>query len=115
MYRARVRRLVLVMNGWACCVLICHQKKRTFGGWRTSSRDFAYYDSRFTFIEEAVTPVCTHDGGCPQAAEPKHSNFKGGIDVSSAFPSSIRLSEELLSLLAISRGGITRFCKKYRT
>ena len=41
MYRAKVRRLVLVMRGWACCVLICHQQKRTFGGWRTSSRDFA--------------------------------------------------------------------------
>ena len=87
---------------WACCVLICHQQKRTFGGWRTSSRDFAY--SRFTLsIEEAVKPVCTHDGGCPQAAEPKHSHFKGGIDVSSAITSSIRRSEESLSLLAISR------------
>ena len=41
MYRARVRRLVLVTKGWACCVLICHQQKRTFGGWRTSSGDFA--------------------------------------------------------------------------
>ena len=30
-----------MMRGWACYVLICHQKKRTFGGWRTSSRDFA--------------------------------------------------------------------------
>ena len=29
------------MRGWACYVLIFHQKKRTFGGWRTSSRDFA--------------------------------------------------------------------------
>ena len=29
------------MRGWACYVLICHQKKRTFGGWRASSRDFA--------------------------------------------------------------------------
>ena len=46
---------------------------------------------------EAVKPVCTHDGGCPQAAEPKYSHFKGGIDVSSAIPSSIRLSVELLS------------------
>ena len=26
-----------MMKGWACCVLICHQQKRTFGGWRTSS------------------------------------------------------------------------------
>ena len=43
MYRARVRRLVLVMKGWACCVLICHQQKRNFGGWRTSSRDLAYF------------------------------------------------------------------------
>ena len=31
-----------MMKGWACCGLICHQQKRTFGGWRTSSRDFAY-------------------------------------------------------------------------
>ena len=30
-----------MMNGWACCVLICHQQKRTFCSWRTSSRDFA--------------------------------------------------------------------------
>ena len=30
-------------KAWACCVLICHQQKRTFGGWRTSSRDFAYF------------------------------------------------------------------------
>ena len=47
--------------------------------------------------------MCTHDGGCPQAAEPKHSHFKGGIDVSSAIPPSIRLPEELLFLLANSR------------
>ena len=32
-----------MMKGWACCVLICHQQKRTFGGWRTSSRDLAYF------------------------------------------------------------------------
>ena len=30
-----------MMKGWASCVLICHQQKRTFGGWRTNSRDFA--------------------------------------------------------------------------
>ena len=42
MYRARVKRLVLGMRGLACLVLICHQQKRTFGGWRASSRrDFA--------------------------------------------------------------------------
>ena len=43
MYRARVRTLVLTIKGWACRVLICHQQKRSFGGWRTSSRDFAYF------------------------------------------------------------------------
>ena len=43
MYRTSVRRLVLVIKGWACSVLICHQQKRTFGGWRTSSRVFAYF------------------------------------------------------------------------
>ena len=32
-----------MMKGWAYCVLICHQQKRTFGGWRTSSRDLAYF------------------------------------------------------------------------
>ena len=32
-----------MMKGWACCVLICHQQKRTVGGWRTSSRDLAYF------------------------------------------------------------------------
>ena len=36
----------------------------------------------------------------PWAAEPKHSYFKGGIDVSSANLYSMRLSVELLSLLA---------------
>ena len=58
-----------MMKGWACCVLICHQQKRTFGGWRTSSRDFAdfrvSYDILRSFIVEALKPVCTHDGGCP--------------------------------------------------
>ena len=39
-YRAKVRRLVLV-KGWAYCALMCHQQKRTFGGWRTCSRDLA--------------------------------------------------------------------------
>ena len=24
-----------MMKGWACCVSICHQQKRTFGDWRT--------------------------------------------------------------------------------
>ena len=32
-----------MMKGWACCALICHQQKRTFGGWRTSSRVFDYF------------------------------------------------------------------------
>ena len=40
MYRARVRKFVLGMRSRACLVSICHQQKRTFGGWRTSSRDF---------------------------------------------------------------------------
>ena len=39
------------------------------------------------------THTYTHDdGGCPKAAKPKHSHFKGGIDVSSAIPHYIRLS-----------------------
>ena len=62
------------------------------------------------FIVEAVKPVCTHDG----VAEPNHSHLKGGINVSSAIPPSIRLFEKLLSLLVNSRSGINRFCKKYR-
>ena len=44
----------------------------------------------------------------------KPSHLKGGIDVSPALPPSIRLFEELLSLLVNSRSGINRFCKKYR-
>ena len=58
---------------------------------------------------EAVKPVfsiCTHDdGGCALAAEPKYSHFKGGIDVPSAIPHSIRLVVELLSLLAAHQIG----------
>ena len=53
---------------------------------------------------EAAKPVfsvCTHDGGCAYyAAEPKYAPFKGGIDVLSAIPHSIRILVELLSLLA---------------
>ena len=30
-------------EGLGLLFLICHQQKRTFGGWRTSSRDFAYF------------------------------------------------------------------------
>ena len=30
------QELVLGMRGWACLVLICHQQKRTFGGWERS-------------------------------------------------------------------------------
>ena len=66
------------------------------------------------FIVEAVKPVCTHDGGCPYAAERKHSNLKGGIDVLSAIPQFKRLFEKALSLLVNRRSGINRFCKKYR-
>ena len=49
------------------CFDLSSQQKRTFGGWRTSSRDFAYFRVSYdiTFIVEAVMPVCTHDGGCP--------------------------------------------------
>ncbi|CAM9484215.1 unnamed protein product, partial [Ascophyllum nodosum] len=42
--------LVLVIKGWACYVLICHQQKRTFGGRRTSSRGFA------SFLHEKRSP-----------------------------------------------------------
>ena len=49
-----------------------------------------------------------------RVAEPKHSHLKGGINASSAIPPSIRLFEELLSLLVNSRSGINRFCKNYR-
>ena len=38
---------------------------------------------------QPVFSVCTHDGGCPKAAGPKHSHFKRGICVSSAIPHSI--------------------------
>ena len=69
------------------------------------------------FIVEAVKPVflaCTHDdGGCPQAAEPKCSHFKGGIDVSSAIPHSIRILVKLLSLLATQQS-VIHHLHKYR-
>ena len=56
------------------------------------------------FIMEAAEPVflvCTHLGGCAYwAAEPKYTHFKGGIDILSAIPHSIRILVELLSLLA---------------
>ena len=32
-----------MMKDWACCILVCHQQKRTFGGWRTRSRALAYF------------------------------------------------------------------------
>ena len=25
-----------MMKDWLCCLLICHQQKRSFGGWRTN-------------------------------------------------------------------------------
>ena len=53
MYKARVRKLVLVMNGWACCVLVCHQQKRTFGGWRTNSRDLAYFRVSYDILRSS--------------------------------------------------------------
>ena len=39
-------RSVLAIKGWACCVLICHQQKRTFGGWRTSSKRLPLFSPR---------------------------------------------------------------------
>ena len=38
------------MKGWACCVLNCHPQKRTFGGWRTSNRDFGYFRVSFDIL-----------------------------------------------------------------
>ena len=52
--------------------------------------------------------------GLSLSSREKHSNLKGGIDVSSAIPRSIRLFEELFSLLVNRRSGVNRFCKKYR-
>ena len=105
-----------MIKGWACCVLICHQQKRTFGGWRTSSRDFAYFRVSYDILGSSWkrSSPCVPTTVVVLTAETKHSHFKGGIDVSSAIPPSIRLSEELLSLLTSSRSGIARFCKKYR-
>ena len=97
------------MRGWARLVLICYQQKRTFGGWRTCSRDFAShfcvsYDI-FRSSWKRSSPCFQHvpsddGGGCPYAADPKHPHSKKAIDVSSAIPHSIRLSVKLLSLLA---------------
>ena len=47
-----------MMRGWACCVLICHQQKRTFGGWRTSS-SMCGGDCDAAIIAEAAAAV-TH-------------------------------------------------------
>ena len=72
------------------------------------ARDFASHfrvsSDIFLSIMEAAKPmfsVCAHDGGCAyQAAEPKYTHFKGGIDVLSAIPHSICILVELFSLLA---------------
>ena len=38
----------------ACCVLICHHpQKRAFGGWRTSSRDFAYFRVSYDILRSS--------------------------------------------------------------
>ena len=42
-----------MMKGWACCVLICHKQKRTFGGWRTSSIDFAYFRVSYDILRSS--------------------------------------------------------------
>ena len=93
------------MKGWACCVLNRHQQKRTFGGWRTSSRDLAY----FRVSSDILCSSRKRSSPCvPTTAvvleQPSQSilHFKGGIDVSSAIPPSIRRSGELPSLLANS-------------
>ena len=56
--RARVGRLVLGMEGWACLVLICHQQKRTFDVWRTSSRK----TSTLIFVFRMTSSSYVHRG-----------------------------------------------------
>ena len=79
------------MKGWACCVLICHRQKRTVGDWGMSSNDFAYFRVSCDILLRS--PWKRSSPCVPMTvAEPKHSHFKGGIDVSSAIPPSKRLS-----------------------
>ena len=40
-------------KGWASCVLICHQQKRTFGGRRTSSRDFVCFRVSYDILRSS--------------------------------------------------------------
>ena len=40
-------------GSWFRCVLICHQQKRTFGGWRTSSRDLAYFRVSYDILRSS--------------------------------------------------------------
>ena len=34
-------------------LLCCHQQKRTFGGWRTGSRDFAYFRVSYDILRSS--------------------------------------------------------------
>ena len=58
-----------MMKGWACWVLICHQQKQTFGGLRTSSRDFTYFRVSYDILrlscKRSRPCVPTTVGGCP--------------------------------------------------
>ena len=40
-------------EGLGLLCLICHQEKRTFGGWRTSSRYFAYFRVSYDILRSS--------------------------------------------------------------
>ena len=57
------------MKGWACCVLIFHQQKRTFGGWRTNSRDFSplLSSENCKTLSTKTHTACIYGGDCDAA------------------------------------------------
>ena len=105
------------MKGWACCVLICHQQKRTFGSWRTSSRDLAYFRVSCDIFyvhrgsgQARVYPrrwLSLSSQAKAFTLQGRHRRFVGD----SAFHTSLRGAPRLIGE---QRSGITRFCKKYR-
>ena len=107
-----------MMKGWACCVLICDQQKRTFGGWRTSRVEtWPIFVFRVTFYvhrgsgQARVYPrrrwLSLSSRAKAFTLQGRHRRFVGD----SAFHTSLRGAP---LLVGEQRSGITRFCKKYR-
>ena len=71
--------------------MICHQQKQTFGGWRTSSRDFAYFRVSHDILRSSWkrSSPCVPTTGCRAKAftlKGRHKRFVGD----SAFHTSLR-------------------------